>query len=139
MPMRRRLFLKQLAEWCDIYTPLVGLDPPDGLLFDITGVAHLFGGEPLLPALSPSASPDSVCGRASHCRHGGRAWAAARYGKTAIVVPGQTAEAMTPLPLGALRLETEIRDGPAQLGFESGGRSHDAPACAFGGPFRPRA
>src|SRR5688500_9688312 len=26
--------LEAIADWCDRYTPLVGLDPPDGLLLD---------------------------------------------------------------------------------------------------------
>ena len=33
----RRLLIA-IADWCDRYTPLVGLDPPDGLLLDITGL-----------------------------------------------------------------------------------------------------
>ncbi|MBC8131232.1 MAG: DNA polymerase Y family protein, partial [Rhizobiaceae bacterium] len=37
-----------LADWCDRYTPLVALDPPHGLLLDISGCAHLFGGEKAL-------------------------------------------------------------------------------------------
>src|SRR5262245_13196677 len=40
--------LEAVADWCDRYTPLVGLDPPDGLALDITGCAHLFGGEAAL-------------------------------------------------------------------------------------------
>jgi protein ImuB len=43
-----RRLLDAVAEWCDRYTPLVGLDPPDGLVLDITGCAHLFGGEAAL-------------------------------------------------------------------------------------------
>ena len=43
-----RALLEAVADWCDRYTPLVGLDPPDGLLLDITGCAHLFGGEAAL-------------------------------------------------------------------------------------------
>src|SRR5205823_6494528 len=40
--------LEAIADWCDRYTPLVGLDPPDGLMLDVTGCAHLFGGETAL-------------------------------------------------------------------------------------------
>ena len=40
-----RKLLEAVADWCDRYTPLVGLDAPDGLMLDITGCAHLFGGE----------------------------------------------------------------------------------------------
>jgi protein ImuB len=116
------LFLKQLAEWCDLYTPLVGVDPPDGLFFDITGVAHLFGGEPAFArALAERLAGFGLRTRIGIADTVGAAWAAARYGKTAIVVPGQTAEAMAPLPLGALRLEPEIRDGLRQLGLKAVG------------------
>ena len=67
-----RRLLEAIADWCDRYTPLVGLDPPDGLLLDVTGCAHLFGGE-------SGAGPRSVCcgstqqgfARARRgCRHG---------------------------------------------------------------------
>ena len=37
--------LEGIADWCDRFTPLVSLDAPDGLFLDITGAAHLFGGE----------------------------------------------------------------------------------------------
>ena len=37
--------LENIADWCDRFTPLVTLDAPDGLFLDITGAAHLFGGE----------------------------------------------------------------------------------------------
>jgi len=47
-PGADRRILEAIADWCDRYTPLVGLDPPDGLLLDITGCAHLFGGEAAL-------------------------------------------------------------------------------------------
>lgn len=41
-------FLERIADGCDRYTPMVALDPPDGLLLDISGCAHLFGGEAAL-------------------------------------------------------------------------------------------
>ena len=37
--------LGDIADWCDRFTPLVALDSPHGLFLDITGCAHLFGGE----------------------------------------------------------------------------------------------
>jgi len=112
--------LAALADWCERYTPLVGLDAPDGLLFDITGVAHLFGGDAAL-------ARDVVrrlAGFGFHARIGiadtvGAAWAAARYGKTAIILTGQMREALAPLPLGALRLAPETRDGLIQLGLKT--------------------
>ena len=44
-PSADRRLLESLADWCDRYTPLVALDGEDGLFLDITGCAHLFGGE----------------------------------------------------------------------------------------------
>ena len=41
-------FLERLAGLCDRFTPLVALDPPHGLVLDISGCAHLFGGEAAL-------------------------------------------------------------------------------------------
>ncbi len=37
--------LESIADWCLRYTPLVACDAPDGLLLDISGCAHLYGGE----------------------------------------------------------------------------------------------
>ena len=39
--------LKGLAEWCIRFTPAVAIDSPDGLILDVTGCAHLWGGEKL--------------------------------------------------------------------------------------------
>src|SRR5438105_6103945 len=32
--------LSDIADWCDRFTPLVALDPPHGLVLDITGWPH---------------------------------------------------------------------------------------------------
>src|SRR5664279_581109 len=34
--------LTNLAEWCIRFTPAVAIDPPNGLLLDISGCAHLW-------------------------------------------------------------------------------------------------
>src|SRR5205085_1306071 len=47
-PAADRKLLERIAQWCQRYTPLVALDPPDGILLDITGCAQLFGGEQTL-------------------------------------------------------------------------------------------
>jgi protein ImuB len=45
-----RHWLEQLAKGSIRYTPLVGLDAADGLILDVTGCTHLFGGEKGLAA-----------------------------------------------------------------------------------------
>ena len=47
-PAADLVWLDRLAEGCARYTPLVAVDAPDGLILDITGCAHLFGGEAAL-------------------------------------------------------------------------------------------
>ncbi|OYW21393.1 MAG: nucleotidyltransferase, partial [Burkholderiales bacterium 12-64-5] len=42
--------LRDLALWARRYTPLAATDPPEGLVLDITGCDHLFGGEAALLA-----------------------------------------------------------------------------------------
>src|SRR5690242_9265449 len=37
--------LETIADWCDRFTPFVALDPPLGLLLDVTGATRLFDGE----------------------------------------------------------------------------------------------
>ena len=41
--------LGHIADWCERYSPLVALDGNDGLLLDVTGVAHLFGAKSYPP------------------------------------------------------------------------------------------
>ena len=49
-PQADAKLLDTLADWCLRYTPLVACDGRDGLLLDITGCAHLYGGEARLIA-----------------------------------------------------------------------------------------
>ncbi|MDA8708124.1 DNA polymerase Y family protein [Hellea sp.] len=43
--LRERHLLKALQRWADKFSPRVGIVSADGLSLDITGCAHLFGGE----------------------------------------------------------------------------------------------
>jgi branched-subunit amino acid ABC-type transport system permease component len=45
-PGADRRALKALARACRRYTPSLALDPPDGLMLNVTGAARLFGGDP---------------------------------------------------------------------------------------------
>jgi protein ImuB len=73
--------LEAIADWCDRYTPLIGLDPPDGLLLDITGCAHLFGGEAALCLdIVRRLDQQGLAARGAIADTAGGAWAVARYG-----------------------------------------------------------
>jgi protein ImuB len=79
-PEADRNLLEAIADWCDRYTPLVGLDPPDGLLFDITGCAHLFGGEAALCRdIVQRLAAQDFHARVAVADTVGCSWAVARY------------------------------------------------------------
>lgn len=121
-----------LADWCDRYTPLVGLDRPDGLFLDIAGCAHLFGGEEAMraDALARLARQGfaACAGLASTV---GAAWALARYGSPAMqaqgIAPGSERAALAGMPLGALRLEPQARQGLESVGLKTVGAVAEAP------------
>jgi protein ImuB len=86
--------LATLALWCQAYSPLTAITPPDGVLIDITGCAHLFGGEAGLTAHLQSRLPGA---RVAIANTATAAWGLARYG-----VAGN--ENILSLPLAALGL-----------------------------------
>ena len=100
-----RRLLKALANWCMRYTPLVAIEPPDGLLLDIGGCAHLFGGEEALHTdLVARLQRFGFAVRAAIAGSIGAAWAATHFSTTEIVASGAERALLAPLPLAALRL-----------------------------------
>ena len=111
-PEADRRFLEAIADWCDRYTPLVGLDSSDGLLLDVTGCAHLFGGETALARdLVTRLANQGLRARVAIADTVGCAWAVARYGKLSsslgIIPRGETEAATLPLPIAALRIDAD--------------------------------
>src|SRR3954468_24618989 len=111
--------LEAIADWCDRYTPLVGLDPPDGLTLDISGCAHLFGGEVALAnELVRRLTAQGLQARVAVAGTVGCAWGVARYGEQTIITSGETLHAIAPLPLAALRLSAETIDALSHVGLK---------------------
>src|SRR6201996_6570752 len=112
--------LNDIADWCDRFTPLVALDPPHGLFLDITGCAHLFGGEAHLMNLlcaalmnqgfgvSAAIAGTSVCARTLRSHVHGR-----------IVGPGNEASAISPLPVFTLGADDAITRGLRRAGLKT--------------------
>ncbi len=108
-PLAEARALAALARWATRYCPWVGCDGADGLVLDITGAAHLMGGE--------AALRDDLLARLARMGFGvrtaiadtrGAAWALAHHGADGrIIAPGRARAALAPLPLAALRLEAE--------------------------------
>ncbi|MBI2689719.1 MAG: DNA polymerase Y family protein [Acidobacteria bacterium] len=109
--------LTPLVEWCDRYSPLVSQDGCDGIILDITGCAHLFGGEgPLLADLRRRLRQMGMECRGAIADAWGIAWALARYGRK-FIVHGETAAELDPLPVEALRLPEETALELRRLGL----------------------
>jgi protein ImuB len=95
--------LDNIADWCDRFTPLVSLDAPDGLFLDITGAAHLFGGESaMLATVTQRIAAQGFAVRGAIAGTSLAAKALARFAPGAIVSSGGEAERIAPLPITAL-------------------------------------
>ena len=80
---RDREALVELAEWCERFSPLVGLDQgdePEGLLMDVSGLAQLFGGEAALAQTVVTAcGQQGLTGRVAIAATVSAAWGFARW------------------------------------------------------------
>lgn len=141
-PEADRRLLEALADWCDRYTPLVALDGEDGLFLDITGCAHLFGGEKaMLDDLTVRLLGQGFGARVGLASTPGAAWAAARYDLLPIAF-GEERQALAPLPLAALRLDAVVRAKLESVGLRTVASILDAPRAPlvrrFGGTLMMR-
>jgi protein ImuB len=135
--------LGDIADWCDRFTPLVALDAPHGLFLDITGCAHLFGGEAAILQLlcdalslrgfsvSAAIASTSVCARTMNRHVHGR-----------IVPDGEEAAAVGPLPVFTLGAEDAITGGLRRAGLKTIGdvasRARHEITARFGAAFSTR-
>lgn len=103
-------FLESLALWAQRWGPWSALDPPDGLIVDTTGAAHLFGGEAaLLVDTRAQLRQRGLLARVAIAPTAGAAWALAHYGSDGAVLEGEAMlERLGPLPVAALRLDDEV-------------------------------
>src|SRR5438874_6193323 len=106
--------LTRLAEWCSRYSPWTAPDGTDGIKIEITGCAHLWGGEAALAAdlarrfARPINSEGGISHRIAIASTLGAAWALARHAATeggpVIVATSEERAALALLPVEALRL-----------------------------------
>ncbi len=104
-------FLERLAVWAQRWGPWAAVDAPDGLLVDVSAVAHLFGGEAqLLADAQASLAGRGLAARLAIAPTAGAAWALAHHGpERAILAAGEDIAArLAELPVAALRLEPEV-------------------------------
>lgn len=110
--------LARLADWCGRYTPWSAVDGDDGLSLDITGCAHLFGGEAALIAdLVRRLAGVGVTARAAAADTPAAAWAWARFGEGPILEAGTARMRLAALPVEALRLAPVTVEALRRLGL----------------------
>ena len=130
--------LRELARWAIGYSPVVALDPPDGLWIDIAGVAHLFGSEEeLLADLTSRLTRQGVAASAAVADAPGAAWAVARYGAGGVVPTGRTVDAVATLSIRALRLAADNTQRPAPARHRTGRAARRHAPRADGPALRP--
>lgn len=118
--------LDSLAAWAlQHFSPIAAADPPDGIVIDVAGAAHLHGGEAaMLEKMIARLRGSGVKARIAIADSWGAAHAFARYaqfarGQTCHIAPsGESAAQIRHLPIQALRLPTTMVDQLHRLGFE---------------------
>ncbi len=114
---RESTALANLRRWAGRYGPMVGTDGVDGLMADISGVPHLFGGEEdLRDDLQARLERAGLAAVSAIAGTRGAAHALARHGG-GIVAEGRLAEGIGRLPVTALRVDQDTAEALARMGL----------------------
>ncbi|WP_027244986.1 Y-family DNA polymerase [Leisingera daeponensis] len=136
-PEQDQLFLRLLCRWAARYCPWVGAEGTDGLVLDITGAAHLFGGEEaMLADMRMRLMRAGLSVQAGLADTRGAAWALAHYGE-GIAPTGETLPSLKHLPIAALRIDEQISVTLQRLGVRSIGDLVDAARAPLNRRFGP--
>lgn len=120
-PAGNLALLEKLAVWAQRWGPWSALDPPDGLLVDITAAAHLFGGERrLLHDVEAAFTKRRLAARAAIAPTAGAAWALAHFGPRMAILGSQEdgLRRLADLPVAALRLDQDVLTVLRRLGLK---------------------
>lgn len=129
--------LTALVDWCVRFSPAVAADAPDGLFLDITGVAHLWGGEAELMAdLRARLAGNGLAFRLAVADTAGAAWALCRFAdEGTLAPPGGQGDLLKSLPVAALRLDPEAAAQIGRLGLRRIGQLMEIPRAPLGRRF----
>jgi protein ImuB len=112
--------LERLADECGRFSPAVSMDEGDGLLLDIAGCEHLFGGEKKLrERLGGRLRAIGFHARISIAASPEAARALSRFSRIGIVPPGAEADSVHPLPVAALGVPEETRIALVRAGLKT--------------------
>jgi len=135
-PQADDTLLTRLARLAERFSPSVAVDAPHGLLLDITGCAHLFGGEVGLRARLcwlyrrlGFALSATIAGTPDAAR------ALARFGRVKVAPPGTDAALVAPLPIAALGLDPATEHALVRAGLKTVGDVARRPSAALAARF----
>lgn len=129
-------FLTRLADFFDRVSPLVCLDAPHGVMIDITGCAHLFGGEVALRArLKSWAERAGLALRSAIAGTPDAARAMVRFGSPGISAPGADEAKARLLPVAALEASDEAHLALSRAGLKCLADLADRPSKALAARF----
>jgi protein ImuB len=135
-PAADAVALRRLAEWCGRYSPWTAPDGLDGIKIEVTGCAHLWGGEEALATdLIARLDRQGIACHIAITDTQGAAWASARFsqtgGRAVISPPGETRAGLAPLPVEALRLDPATAQGLRRVGLKRIGELYAMPRDAL--------
>lgn len=137
--------LTALAVWAERWSPSVSLDPAaeglEGLFLDVTGAAHLFGGEAaLLDQIRNRLAGAGISARLAMAPTPGAAWAKARWGEAGsegMIVDEETVrDRLAPLPVEALRIDDRTLVQARRFGLKRIGDLYPMPRAGLARRFR---
>lgn len=124
--------LTALARWCRRWSPRTATDGEDAVRVDLTGCAHLFGGEAgLLADMAARLAGLGLTARLAIADHGLAAWAWARFGTGGILPAGGAQAALADLPVAALRIAPDTAAALRRLGLRRIGQLAGLPRAAL--------
>lgn len=130
-------FQRTLARWANRYCPWIGLEGQDGLVMDVTGAAHLFGGAPsMLDDMRMRLTRAKIHARIGFAHTRGAAWALARYSEGIADATG-VLDRISPLPVSALRLDEKTCVTLQRLGVRTIGELAGLPRSTLTRRFGP--
>lgn len=140
-PDRDQAMLRRLALWAERFSPLVAVDEAqpgaEGLMLDMTGGAHLFGGEgALLQEIQQRLARAGIAAHAALADTPGAAWALARFSSDRIAPEGRAREALKGLPVEALRLSERSAQLLARFGLKRIGDLYALPRAGLARRFQ---
>ena len=132
-PEGDRALVERVAIWARRWCPWTVRDDADGIIMDVTGAAHLFGGEAaMLRDMAVRFRMQGLTARLAVAPTRGAAQMLARFGPAGCVCGAEDIEvALAPLPVAALRIGAETDRLLHRLGIKTIGALMQVPRVAL--------